>query len=332
MTDYELTKEDINNLKKLFIITEKIKLIYDELCNLEIKEKMDSLDYDRLLYELDEVFDEEDELYEKLTDNPLKINEILKKYFKIEVINTVEMLNYARNNSFLELVTSRIGKKLEYILTNTKFNELDEVFEEDEFEERPNMEDVERQFEYMASLEDNCELDILNTILAILNNYILDDDFISIRPILIRFKYLLSFSFELVDQSLLRNKFEIQKDLYWCSKLILDSYGGNPRDLNLILAGFSEDILYEQSDNLTSLIFQDLHDINNYAKAIMSEIIIRACLLFSSSKTILGFKDFIIGELKDSKVDNKMIEVIINRAINNISKDEELPRKLSLKI
>ena len=42
MDNINLTKEDYENLKKLFFITQKIKLAYENLANLEINNKKET--------------------------------------------------------------------------------------------------------------------------------------------------------------------------------------------------------------------------------------------------------------------------------------------------
>lgn len=348
MAGYKLTNEDIKDIEELLKITQRIKYLYDKLILLECGLRKYTDEYKKVLDELRTALSIENKLYLKIGDNPVKLSELLFKLFDCEQPNAVDTFNYARDNNVQELIKSRIGFRLEKTVTDADFIEDEEVEEElscldydavevlssDEDEISPimDMEDVEKQFRYMSSLEDYAELDVLNTILAILNKYINDSNYQTIRLFLIRFKYMLSFAFQKIEQDLLENNFEINPDLYWGAKLVVDVHNGNINDLKKSNEGFSEDIIYEQSDNLTRLIFEDLSNITNFGSAVISEIIIRASLLFSTDETIKNFRNFILCELKDSEEDNKIIESVVSRAVNSVDEDKTLPRIVSFKL
>ena len=348
MSKYELTKEDLYDIEKLLIVSRRIKCLYDKLCLLEIKLRKHSEEYIKIINDLKILLEQENNIYDKIGDNPIKLSEILFRLFDCEQPNSVDVLSYARDNFVNELIKARIGFRLEKILTDAKFPEDEEPEEinafldieaietlcndDDSLNPIMNIEDVEKQFSYMSSLEDSAEIDVLNTILTILKQYICDNNFVDIRYLLIRFKYMLSFAFRKVEQDFLCSNFEISRDLYWSAKLVVDFHNGNIKDLKMSNEGFSEDIMYEQCDNLTRLIFEDLTNKDNFGSGVISEIIIRASLLFSSNETIKNFKNFILCELKDSETDNKIIEEIINRSVNSVEVDKGLPRILSFKL
>lgn len=348
MKKYELTPQDLQDIEELLIISQRIKFIYDKLSLLESSLKKYTDEYTKLIDELKIILKKENEIYIRIGDNPVKLSELLFKLFDCDQPNAVDTFNHARDNNLKELIKARIGARLEKTLTDADFSEDEEIDEEiacldydaaealssDEagISSIMDMEDVEKQFKYMSSLEDSAEIDVLNTILAILNKYIHDSNYQAIRLFLIRFKYMLSFAFQKVEQDFLENNFEINSDLYWGAKLVVDVHNGDINDLKKSNEGFSEDIIYEQSDNLTRLIFEDLSNITNFGSAVISEIIIRASLLFSTDETLKNFRNFILCELKDSEEDNKIIESVVSRAVNSVDEDKTLPRIVSFKL
>lgn len=347
MEKYDLTNTDYEILKKLFTITGMIREIYLKLSELESTNKKDSFEYKNLVSTLSSLLQIEENIYRRIGKSPKKISDLLFYMLNYTEIGFNDGLNYIYHGLSDYMIKARISMRFERIINSAEFPKNSEDINKEEFceinfddveidEETFNsltkIENVELQFKYMGLLEDEFQKDVINTILKILNEYIFNPHYIGIRFQLIQFKYLIAFTFKPVEVDFFAHDFEINSTLYWTSKMIIDSFNGNPEDLEVLKNSYSGELLYDQSDNLIELFDKDLKVPNNYAQAIISQIIIRASALFSSNADLQSFITFLKSELFDAKECNKELELIINASLEKLEEDRALPNVLSLKL
>jgi len=344
MAQYKLTKEDYNNLEKILNIETKLINIYSVLEILEINKQKDSEAYKEALVRLKILLDLEEMVYSKLCGDPRRITEIL---FYISGYNQINSNLYLKISDFTseDFIKARINLRLEYLLSITEFPQSeDEQIMDISYPERdeevdceflnalPNPEEIERQYFYGEKLNYETERDILNTILIILNEYLLNPEYQNIYHLLIKFKYQLSFLFIQIEKIFLTNNFEINKTLYWGANMVIDENNSNLDDLELSKESYAEDLLYEQGENVKELLNADINDLRVYGNAIICQIVIRACVLFIKDKTRKDYIDYIMQEIYDNQVVSETMNEIIRKTFNNFDSDKFLPNILRLKL
>ena len=342
MEGYKLTKDDYSILMEISQVAQKVLKINQSLSELEINYQNNSSEYKKLLSKLKTLTDEEKELYSDF-DDPNKISESLSYILDDNVYDISEVLQLINMMENSGLIKARIAERLEMLLGTIGF-QYTEIDDSEEFE-YPDISDeeslepteiddpdvIEEHFFYSEKLARETERDILNTALKILNEYLLDEHYVFIRTKLIEFKYRMAFLFEQVESEFLNREFNINPRLYWGAKLIVDMSDGDTEDLEVAKNSYAEEMLYAQMENLMNMKNKELNDLNNYSQAIISEIIIRAALLFVSDEIRDDFKNFFLAEYECEKGVNLFLDNIISNTFSQIDQDKELPWILSLK-
>ena len=341
-----LTKEDYENLKKLFFIVQKIKWAYDNLAILEINNKKDTEEFTKWTDYLKTLLEIEEQIYNIIGKNPKKISDILVYMLGSDQYNTADVLICLNNDSEEEILKNRVAARFDCLLNTLPFSEEDEYFEEDNIEDTIDevdddlvemaIEEMEADFFYQANVDSMMEQDVINTILKMLENYINNLEFINIKDYLIKFKYKIGFSFKFIEQNFLTNNFTINEILFWQTKMYTDikAKSGN-RDLKESKNSYAGDLLYEQYGYLLEMFYIDLQKQENYAPAIMTEIFVRTGLMLADKDVANNFIVMLeseIEELEENNVYNEKAKDFIYKAISHIEEDKALPNILSFKI
>jgi len=343
MESYELTKKDYSNIEKLLNVESKIVEIYKALQNLEDANKKDSREYFEVLSKIIFYRNKENELYQELAGTPEKTSTI---YFYL-----FEFVEYKLNDCLIsyiimsdqELIKLRIKNRLEKILSEFSLEEyrdsynFENIIEDDENEVEedsilPNLEELGRQHHYSERLSFETERDLLNTVLVILSEYLINPEYKNIYQLLIKFKYQLSFLFSPIELDFLNNNFEINPNLYWGANMVIDENNSDKEDLELARDSYAEEILYSQAENFRRLLSEDLKLLENYGNAIISQVIVRAAILFAKKETKEDYSNYLITEIYYSKTSNTDMIEIIRNSINKYDADKLLPSILRLKL
>lgn len=214
--DLNLTKEDYENLKKLFFISYKIKWAYDNLAMLEINNKKDTEEFTKWTNYLQTLLELETQIYNIIGKSPKKISDMLCYILESEPYNLTDVLIYLNNDEEEEILKSRVAAHFDYLINTVPFSEEDEYFEDEELEDEAKLEklekelgvelteekieEMEKEFFYQAKVDLMMEQDVINTILTMLKNYLDNPAFASIRDSLIKFKYKMAFAFKGVEK------------------------------------------------------------------------------------------------------------------------------------
>ena len=341
-----LTKEDYENLKKLFFITQKIKWAYDNLAILEINNKKDTEEFIKWTNYLQTLLELEEQIYIIIGKNPKKITNILDYILENDVYNIADVLIYLNNDSEEEILKSRVTARFDYLLNTVPFSEEKEYFVEEEKDDLPEeyddifcdetIEEIEADFFYQANVDLMMEQDVINTILKMLEDYINNSKFVNVKDYLIKFKYKLAFAFKFVEKDFLTNNFTISDTLFWQTKMYTDTKdkSGN-QDLKESKNSYAEDLLYEQYGYLLEMFYTDLLKQNNYARAIMTEIFVRTGLILADKEVAGSFilmMESEIDYLEKCDVHNDLAKDFIFKSFSHIEEDKTLPNILSFKI
>ena len=334
----ELNSSELKILKDLVNVTEEIVDIYDKLYYLEINGMKNSDKYNDIIEKLKLALIEEDNIYEDIEgefDLASKIlNNLVTDYLQFEDYIYL-VFNYQKDKAII----SRMSYRLEDIICRTPLineeNISDEELTEEELEELEqldiNYEDnYDEEYMSLSEIEVSVENDIVNTILTILNKYINDSKYENIHYELVRYKYLLSLIFTDIEEDLINNNFEINNMLFW-KCFAVNTINNEPNEtVRTIISDYVNDIMQEQLALITDYVEEAEIDYVYY-KLIISQIIIRACMMFAEKEV----RNNIICLAKDDTMEltnpNKQVIDIINNSFNQINLDRELPYKIVLK-
>ena len=316
-----------------------IRRTYDKLIQLELNNNKNSDTYNSLKNQLDGLKKLEDFYFGKIDGKKaIIIERAIESYGYISFEDYFYKI-YSTEES--KNIIARISYKIEDILDEEDKKQALEDDDEDIFDdEMDNIDYAEYGEIYrhyienshcMDILQKSVEYDLLNTFLKILNEYIINPRYENIKSTLIRYKYLISYIFPEIEQEFIKNNFDINNNLYWGSKLIVDMYSEDEELLNFIKSNYADYLLFENCDHLLNMMSFDIHHGENYAKAISFQIIIRACSLFVSEDTLNDSNCILMDCLNEMGHNNIEVENIIKNSINKIKIDKELPLKLSLK-
>ncbi len=336
--DYDLTNENIKDLKDLVLITTQIYDIYCDLIDLEIAGLKSSRDYAHGLEILEDLLKQEKQIYSFYLEDGQVLSEFLKFVGKNEGYVVFDALSDVRGGSSKSLVKQRILEKLTNMLDDLAniddINGLDhEEFnynEEEYVEEDKENSTYDDDFDISVILDDQVKLDYLRTILKILDLCINDVKYKEIKHFLITYKYQLTFTLTSLESELLMSNFTIAKDLYWCCNAVAQMEKIEEDDILNCQDYYGDNVLLDEAINLVEMANLDKLEMYDIAEGILSSIYIRTALLFASSESIVNFEKTLKTDLKRKKL-NPLIKQIIKEAFKNHESDKELPYKVSIR-
>ena len=98
---------------------------------------------------------------------------------------------------------------------------------------------------------------------------------------------------------------------------------------------YAEDLLYEQYDYLLEMFYSNLEDKNEYAKMIITEILVRIGLILADNEVVNNFitnMESEISYLEENNVHNEKAKVFIYNSFSHIDEDKSLPNILSFRL
>ena len=328
-----LSKDILENIRTLLVITSSINETYAKLKELEIKGEKESKEYQSLIESLKSSLELEKSIYDRFPKDLDILSNIdytisSKEEFWIN-FNLQDNINAILNN--YSLIKLRIHLNL--------FDRMLAIKDAD-FIISTNKKDVLENQTPRNILIINATVirDFVNTLLIILNSYLNDSKYNTIKDLLLNFKYGLSFLYEDIEKDFLENDFNINKDLYWESNAIADYYRLDREKLNAIKRGTVFNIFKEKTDNIIEIAINENSSKQDIFTYIISEILIRASLLLFGDKTV----DYLKGkklQLPSNMSHNEELIEQIKVAQNRIdsifeiyAKDKELLNVISLRV
>ena len=308
----KLSKKEEAILNRLIVVSESIYNIKNELKELEKNNKVYTLEWDNKINELKTTISLENSLYNILTFKEINhISDYLLEeceYDRLD-IHLQNILNLNKTN----IIKTRV------------FEKLDIYFEDYKAKNPANLADRLYQDDY--KMLKVVKKDYLNTILTILNEYLNNNEYQSIKDYLLSIKYALSMFLE-VEDDLIQDNFIIG-DLYWLS----DAY-----------AKKSNHHLSYQSffDKISSSTFQVITDncLNEtkYEQCEFLQVLTRSYLLFTRNEVAKEQSIKIFQDVLDKITPSNLIyhfnkaDYIIASAIKYMDVDKELVNIVSLGI
>ena len=332
--EYNMLNKDINdNINTLLAVTSSINDTYAKLKELEIKGQKESKEYKRLIECLKSSLELEKSIYDRFPNDLDTLVKIIREVTKNKdfFINfdLKENIDAIINN--YDLITRRIYLRL--------LNKMLEIKDADFIIGTNNPDILENQSaRNILILHSLIIKDYINTVLVILNKALYDEKYKNINNLLLNVKYSLAFLYDNVENDFLENNFNINNDLYWGATAMGDFYHLDREKLKEIQKGTVYGIYYEKIDNIIKTILNDRSSDKEIFIYAISEILIRACLLFYDDKTVECLKSNKI-KLAQNMPQNEHNLKILNDAkkrVDNVysfyEQDKELIKVISLKV
>lgn len=331
MREYQFSTKDFELLKKLLKVTKNIKLVYNDLYNLEVNNKKNSDEYRELVKTLKYHIKKEEEYYSLISDKIESMYSYMDCLFPNgcnEFEEEIEFLKYDKESDILRM---RLSNKINELINNYSFEDDFYDSEEEVYENEEELIDYEKEYQKGVLIENIIKDDIYSSILVILNKYINNDKYSFVVNKLIKFKYNYSYMHKNAEKSMLDNNFEINNDLYIKSILITEMQGKNINDTYDVLTDYIKDIYEMQLRDLVYLIRDENNiDIKN-EQVVLTTMLLRSLCLFMTKREVNNFKSTINLELLLSMLDNTKVIHIIEEMISERDKDMEIPKVLSLR-
>lgn len=331
MKEHQFSTKDFELLKKLLKVTKNIKLIYNDLYNLEVNNKKNSEEYRELVKTLKYHIKKEEEYYALISNKIESMYSYMDCLFPNgynEFEEEIEFLKYDKESDILRM---RLSNKIIELINNYSFEDDFYDIEEELNGAGEELIDYEKEYQKDVLIENTIKDDIYSSILVMLNKYINNDKYSFAFNKLIKFKYNYSYMHKNVEKSMLDNNFEIDNDLYIKSILITEMQGKNINDTYDVLTDYIKDIYEMQLRDLVYLIRDENNvDIKN-EQVVLTTMLLRALCLFMTKREVNNFKSTVNIELLLSMLDNTKVIDIIEEMISERDKDMEMPKVLSLR-
>lgn len=331
MRKYQFSTKDFELLKKLLKVTKNIKLVYNDLYNLEVNNKKNSDEYRELVKTLKYHIKKEEEYYSLISDKIESMYSYMDCLFPNgcnEFEEEIEFLKYDKESDILRM---RLSNKINELINNYSFEDDFYDSEEELNDNEEELIDYEKEYQKGVLIENTIKDDIYSSILVILNKYINNDKYSFVVNKLIKFKYNYSYMHKNAEKSMLDNNFEINNDLYIKSILIIEMQGKNINDTYDVLTDYIKDIYEMQLRDLVYLIKDENNiDIKN-EQVVLTTMLLRSLCLFMTKREVNNFKSTINLELLLSMLDNTNVIDIIEEMLSERDKDMEIPKVLSLR-
>lgn len=303
--------EDFKKLVQLEIF---IYHCYCDLYELESDGKKDSIDYSKGVSNLNYLLNKELDIINNSIGNDInKCKEWLMYVgsFKYED-GYIDLIN----NKLSEL----IGKRL-YGIVNSCFNKLrfssQESFMNSDFNVvsfgiEKSCDEVFKSLNFNYKINSFLELDFLNSVL-----YFLSDDVGNMfSNKLIKAKYDFIFIHNELEQSMIKSRFEVNKQLYSIIQMFIDC---NDISDDMVYSKIASYYLNIFSNNIDYLVYQDsdyLSDNYVFNKVIM-DCFIKSSLIYLRESDLLEIRNIVDDEY-NSFIYNKLLSISDEISINNI--------------
>ena len=330
--EYELKKEDYEDINSLIMISAQIKDLYDELYRLELNNKKGTTEYKKVIEHLKSSIFVENNIYERIGNSYDKNLDILAYLNQngIKFQQYDEELPIFSNN----LVVSRILNRLmQNIITNQEIipKELRFLLKENGISYREIMD----SFTSSAKVRNSVTSDLINCLLAILEKEPHKKE--SINNSLKETKYMASYLYKNIEDNLIKKEFQIELNPY-VETIIIGQISNWPKEAIQKIKSLYGIEYYNRI--IKSMLLYDDEDLENdkiMTKMIINQAFLRTIFLLLDDNTIMdlnsNFHDLI--EEKDMQdifnTREKSIEMIID-AYRKIKKDKSIPKVISLKL
>ncbi len=279
-----LNAEDKMELRKLIDINIKIKEIYDSLREMEINYKTESKIFQNKLHILKKLVLAENKIYEMFKNEPEKIIDAYNKIsFSSESLfemNVLTELDDVANDYSENLVRTRIANHLLNLFLNSDESSM----------ELANM-PFNIDGKAYSQIEICIQTDYVNTVLTILNYYINDKKYNSIRNLLLRIKDNYAFLHEEIEFDLLEHNMQINPNLNWKTKIYADIAGLDEWEVDQIAEGLGNEVFDDKIMDIITIEEEELGDIEACFQYYLAQVLVRSSMLFLGEENARYLQD-----------------------------------------
>ncbi len=315
-----LSKNIEEDFKVLMVVTSSLLETMEDLKVLEIEGKKDTIEYESKINSLKSTKELESSIYERIP-NDVKVIKELESMLKIKTYDDASMMMQEELNDLLSkdkdvLIRRRIYNNLRRKLS--KNIDLKNITIMDFLENKD-----------LSIISNTTKMDMYNTMLAIIDTYLKDDEYKEITENLIEIKYHLAFIMEDILNTLMDSYFNVDSHPYLESDALSDLYGVPQDMLNVIKMILVKEIL---TNNTIYALKRSKASINNI-DYVFSEAVIRMCFLFLDEERGEEFKNRVMEVINDNglTIDMILAKRKMERIMNLIEIDRLIPVKISLK-
>lgn len=314
MENFSLTKNDQEDITGLMNISYSLLDNFIKLRDLEINGGYGSDEYKSTIECLKSTLSLEESFYNRFGNHPLKLQAILNEFVSPnEAWDINKDLQIANSSNREELVKRRIVLRLVDKMCNIK-------------KTIPSLDG--QIFNSAMEISLTVKRDIINSILTILNLYLQDFKFQTINSNLENMKYNFAFLYQFVEADFLANNFAINPELYWLANFVSNVKRVPSQVVDAYKGSYASELLERVLQDALNHDRYSLRDKDDYANAIISQILIRAGLLFSSEEVVKELTDKFqrfMGVNQMMNGDNSA-EKLVMEAIRMHSSDRSLPK------
>ena len=335
MENYQLSNQDYKNIDRIIDVTNSIGSLYQKMSDLEADGKQDTEEFEKCLTYLKLAIEVEEKVYQDANLDYLKCREmaqVLKNSLFDHVQGNIDSIinqeyeygNIRRILGLLNLEALKNVPEIPKVKVYSFMAMMQYIF----------MDSSEKEIQTIIELEDAFEKDLLSGYLAILQEYIQNQNG-EIRQQLIHSKYYVSFIYKQIEEDMIANSFVIPSHIYVNSRYVaditstdLDVYQNLKK--NFIIKESKEQIL-----NMLSLKDSDYKSKKNIISSFLIQCLIRSSFLFMDEDIIeemnYSFHEYIEGKdyLKEHFKD-RISEQFIVDCFKAVKKDKNKPFELSL--
>ena len=328
-----MTSKDLDFLNKITNLSNSIHNLYNKLLKLELEGKKDTSEYKEIINCLNIAIEMENRLYlnnnKEFFDYYNYCKNIKLKMKNKTVYNFENILNANSSNVVYERVLNKLN-----IIKNRKSNKNQLFYDVDKSKicSLSYLEDY--SYLYFRLLKEELKKDLLNSFIYFLNLRIDEENFMPIKEGLIKFKYDTIFSNSNIEERLIKNNFEQDKDVYNCSKLIYDLFNLNNENYVLIKDSYYTNLIKEQTKRLIEINDIDYNDINKTISAVLKSIFIKSAVILLNEDSTKEVQDYFKSYLNndDELILNNISINFLRDIYNSKNKEKEKVLAISLKI
>ena len=328
-----LSKDILEDIKTLLAVTSSINETYANLKKLEIIDKKESKEYQSLMERLKSSLALEKSIYDRFP-NDLEVLSNIERLINSKEeywinFNLQENINAILNHH--NLIKLRIHLNLFSKMLNIK---------NADFIINVNDEDILENQTSRNILVINATIirDFLNTLLTILNSYLNDDKYSTIKDLLLSFKYDLSFLYKELEDDFLENNFNINTNLYWEASALADYYHLDRKKLNAMQRGTVYNLYVDKIREIIKISLDEDSSKQEIFDYTISEILTRTSLLLFGDKTVNFFNSQKLQLASNVPYNEERLENLkkAQQRVDNVfamyEKDKELLQIISLRV
>ena len=314
MENFNLTKNDQEDITALMNISYSLLDNFIKLRDLEINGGYGSDEYKSIIECLKSTLSLEESFYNRFGNHPLKLQAILNKFVSSkEAWDINKDVQIANANNKEELVKRRIVLRLvdKMCRIKRKIPSLDGQI-----------------FNNAMEISLTVKKDIINSILCILNLYLQDFKFQTINGNLENMKYNFAFLYQFVEEDFLANNFAINPELYWVANFMANIKRTPIQAVEAYRKSYASELLERALQDALNHDRYSLRNKDDYANAIVSQILIRAGLLFCSEDIVKELTNKFQRYMSVNQMMNgdNSGEKFVMEALNLHSSDRSLPK------